>query len=332
MAIGRTDITHNEIYQNILRSGGILGTVAGTLLDSTVEVNNLYPYSFLCKIPDLPIIMSLYHDDVSHFCFMREDYDLEDALFWKAFQLHADYPLEMVYNDTYIFGINNSEIWMSYLPTDWAPPAAGTGEGSKIDLPTDRVSRVLEKVVPHNTSTIQILLNNFDWYFNTVGSGALANIKLGAQIEVSLGYVIDDVETTNLNSKYYIKKLGKTRWDNTSMFVITGIDAWGLLDEYKFPCPVLWNEYFDEKSIWDMLVLINQAIGGTLSYVTRSTSITTLYPYIDIKTNESAANVARRLLSFVPDVLIFDGVNGSILYPLTNDNSVYHLEHPNYGN
>ena len=74
-----------------------------------------------------------------------------------------------------------------------------------------------------------------------------------------------------------------------------------------------------------------QCIGGSLSYKSRSSDITSLYPKLAIHAGETGAALLRRLLALVPDVIYFDGVTGYIVYPQTSDESTYSFYFPDQG-
>ena len=81
-------------------------------------------------------------------------------------------------------------------------------------------------------------------------------------------------------------------------------------------------------TIYDLISFIMGLVCGTLSYKSRSTAITSIYPRFVIRAGETAAAVIKRLLSYVPDVIFFSGLTGYIVYPQESDSSVYDYYFP----
>jgi hypothetical protein len=106
------------------------------------------------------------------------------------------------------------------------------------------------------------------------------------------------------------------------------VDAWVLLQHYQFNKPVEWNIGSDDFSCYQLIGKVIQAVGGTLSYKSRSGLITGLYPRLEVSAGEAAAGVLKRLLGMVPDVIYFFGLDGYIVHPQEVDTVVYKYKFP----
>jgi hypothetical protein len=72
-----------------------------------------------------------------------------------------------------------------------------------------------------------------------------------------------------------------------------------------------------------MVDFLVQAIGGTLSYESRSSLITSLTPAIYIRPGGTAGDAMKQLFEYVPDVIRFFGADATISYPQASDESTY---------
>jgi hypothetical protein len=197
-------------------------------------------------------------------------------------------------------------------------------------IPNAHVLWVKETVDPLAPGTLNLTLDNSTGIYNTLGTGAataIGKLALGAQVTLSIGYRTSS-DLLSVAGKYYVESIGYSRAPGQSHVHINCVDAWFLLRRYAFYCPMSWNSAADVTSIYDIIDLIVQAIGGALSYKSRSTDITGSYPRLTVNTGENAAIVLRQLLEMVPDVIFFDGLTGYIVYTQALDAASYELRFP----
>jgi len=228
----------------------------------------------------------------------------------------------------YIWATQPNEVWRAQCPGSWTPPTAGSGPGDKITLPISRISRISETVDPEQQSDLVVELDNSKGTYSSPGSGSLAVLKRGSRVNLHLGYKTASGDQLSEASRYFIESFEYQRNPNQSLFIISGVDAWGLLDRYQFNKPVEWNFGSDEFTVYDLIGKVMQAVGGTLAYKSRSPLITNLYPRLEVGAGESAASVLRRLLNLVPDVIYFFGLDAYIVYPQAGDTVVYNFKFP----
>jgi len=229
---------------------------------------------------------------------------------------------------TYIWATQPNEVWRSELPSSWSPPTAGSGAGSLITLNSSHITRISESIDPEQPSELTVELNNKDGTYNTPGTAPIAEIKRGSRANLHLGYKVGATDYLSEEGRYFIEAMEYSRDPNKAFFIMHCTDAWGLLQRYAFNKPVEWNVSSDEFTVYQLIEKVIQSVGGTLSYKSRGSLITSLYPKLEIGAGESAASVLRRLLNLVPDVIYFFGLDAYIVYPQAGDASVYSYYFP----
>jgi hypothetical protein len=238
--------------------------------------------------------------------------------------------LALACDGTYLYASAPNQVWRCSLSGNWTPPTPGAGPGTNYLLPTAHVLGVKEKVEALAPGTLNLTLDNSTGIYNTLGTGAasaIGQLALGAQVTLSIGYRTSS-DLFSVAGKYYVESIGYSRSPGKSHVLINCVDAWFLLRRYAFHCPMSWNSASDATCIYEIIGLIVQAIGGTLSYKSRSADITGYYPRLTISTGENGAIVLRQLLEMVPDVIYFDGLTGYIVYPQALDAASYELRFP----
>ena len=228
----------------------------------------------------------------------------------------------------YIWATQPNEVWRTPCTGAWSPPAPGSGPGDKISLPVYRILRISESQNFERPSELAIEMDNSRGTFNNPGKGALAVVKRGSRVNLFIGYKTSSGDRLSEAGRYFIESMEYLRNPNESLFVLRCADAWTLLSRYQFNKPVEWNTGSDDFSCYQLMEKVVQSIGGTLSYRSRSSLITSLYPRLDVSAGESAAGVLKRLLDIVPDVIYFFGLDACVVYPQESDTVVYKYRFP----
>jgi hypothetical protein len=231
-------------------------------------------------------------------------------------------------NSEYIWATQANEVWRASCPGAWGPPAAGPGPGDKITIPVSRIVGIREELNPEKPSELMVELDNSKGTYNSPGSGGLAVLKRGSRINLFIGYKTVSGDQLSEASRYFIEAMEYRRNPNEALFILHCVDAWVLLQHYQFNKPVEWNIGSDDFSCYQLIEKVIQAVGGTLSYKSRSGLITGLYPRLEVSAGESAAGVLKRLLGMVPDVIYFFGLDGYIVHPQEGDTVVYKYKFP----
>jgi hypothetical protein len=144
-----------------------------------------------------------------------------------------------------------------------------------------------------------------------------------------LGAVTSEGAEYSESSRYFIEAYEYGHVPGRSLFTLHGIDAIGKLRRYNFPMTIHYNVYTEaEANIYTILGVVMSAIGGTLSYKSRSYLLTTLYPMVTIAAGTSGLQVMQELMSYVDDVVQFIGLDAYIIYPQTTDKPDYTYKFP----
>ncbi|MFA5077947.1 MAG: hypothetical protein WC541_00505 [Dehalococcoidia bacterium] len=287
---------------------------------------------YLAYHASLGAVFSFAKDNQPWFYRLKPGTAFKDSDWSRAWPLDvtATYGLALACDGTYLYATAPDQVWRTALPGSWAPPTPGAGAGTDYSIAAADIVAVKETVKDHVPSSLEVTLDNARGAYNSIGGGgasAAGKLKRGAQVTLSIGYRA----TTDLYSvagKYYVERISYARAPGLSRLIVGCIDAWGLLQRYSFNRPVFWNEYSDAYTVYDLIEKVVQAVGGRLSYKSRSADINGTYPRFEVHTGENAAVVLRQLLALVPDVIFFSGLTGYIVYPQATDSASYYLKFP----
>jgi hypothetical protein len=303
---------------------GVTWTTRPTLVNLANVTPQVYPF----KLTGLPFMLEIHSADKAYFYELKNGYTLSQGTFSKAYTYEVDVPIIPVFNSTYLFGINAAGVLIAGFPNEWSPPTIGTGAGSEYNILTSSIVGIQASCKRNQGGQLIITFPNNDGAFNSPGSGSLSGLARGSRVDLYPGYLIGGVETTSEIQRFFVDDWNYSWKANYAMFTLVCDDAWALLSKYKFNKPIYWNEYTNATTAYAIIDLLVQSIGGTLTYVTRSTSITGLYPKIKVGAGETAAAVLLRVLALVPDVIKWFGNDATVIYPLTTDSSVYDYAFP----
>jgi len=280
----------------------------------------------------LGVVFSFAKDNKPWFYRLRPGTLFKDSDWSRAWPLDvtATYGLALACDGTYLYAAAPNQVWRSALPGSWAPPTAGAGAGTDYAVTAAHIIAVKETVKPMAASSLEVTLDNSRCTYNSIGGGAasaVGKLKRGAQVTLSIGYRTTS-DRYSVAGKYYVERISYARSPGSTHLIIGCTDAWGLLQRYSFNRPVFWNEASDVTTLYAIIEKVVQAVGGILSYVSRSADIMGTYPRFEVHTGENAAVVLRQLLALVPDVIYFIGLNGYIVYPQASDTDTYYFKFP----
>ena len=256
--------------------------------------------------------------------------DFYDHNFHKADTIptSASFGLAIACDNDYIWATQANEVWRSKLPGSWDGPDDGSGAGSGFYLNEKHILHISESIEPEQESTLTIELDNSKGDYDNPGSGDLQYLKRGGRVQLYLGYATSQGSLTEQTSRYFISSWEYDRSPRKASFIIHCTDAWGLAQRYTFNAPVQWNMTSNDYSVYTLISMVLSAIDVTLSYKSRSSLITSLYPRFDVHAGESGATVLSRLLRLVPDVIFFYGNTAYIVHPQSGDTAVYGYRFP----
>ena len=280
----------------------------------------------------LGAVYSFASDNNPWFYRLRPGTEFKDMDWYKAWTLDniiTNYGMALACDGTYLYATSPDQVWRAPLPGSWSPPAAGSGAGTNYSVTNAHVLGVRERVEALSPGNLTVSLDNSKGSYDVIGSGTglNASLKRGSQVTLSIGYRTSS-NLLSVAGKYYIERMRYSRRPGENLFIIYAIDAWALLEKYGFSRPVEWNSLTNEFTVYQLIEKVVQAVGGTLSYRSRSSYITSIYPHISVYAGENGAVVLRRLLLLVPDVIYFIGLDGYIVYPQSDDLASYKLRFP----
>jgi len=228
-----------------------------------------------------------------------------------------------------------SRWWMERPDGVWHAPRT---VGAPLDLTQDILS-LTQRISSPSTGegqgegALTIELDNHRGQYATPGSGALASLRFRSEVVLNLGYKTTEGNLALEAGTYWIDAWEyrsatlQGRASGTSTFVLRCIDGWGLADNWSARHQMRWNK--DEvgpKTVWQILKAILGRTGILLTNTPakpQSSAINNLYPDFTIQAGTSGTAAIRRLLSFVPDKLVFRGQEAFTKNPLSDEASCY---------
>lgn len=274
------------------------------------------------------VIMSLFHNGNSFFYRLKPGTTFMDGLFSDAKVLAntAEDGMALAADDNWIYATQATEVWRVPSHVLWEPPSAGTGAGDYITINQGEIIDISEKVTDKGETFAVITIDNSEGQYANLGTGDLAPLNLGSRINIYMGYHTSEGDEYSESARYFVEEYRFFRDAGISRLALYCIDGWGLLNRYVFTATVEWNVHYNQYTIYEMIEMLIQAIGGTLDYDSRSDLITTLTPAISVSPGGNAADTLRQLLEYVPDTIRFFGTDATIVYPQAADEAVYSYE------
>jgi hypothetical protein len=226
--------------------------------------------------------------------------------------------------------------WLSKPNGVWQAPRPAD---SPLDLTKDIVS-LTQRISSPSTGEGQgecvliITLDNSKGLYN-VGAGLVpALINKRSEIVLKLGYKTTagneavEVGTYWIDSWEYqsVSLRGESR-SNLSSFTLNCLDGWGLMARWSARYQMRWNkDAVNPKSVWQVLYQLLARVGIRLTNTPsqpQSSAINNFYPDFTVTPGTQGDSAIRKLLSFVPDGLVFRGQEAFTKNPLPEESSCY---------
>jgi len=209
-------------------------------------------------------------------------------------------------------------VWRAPRPTD-----------SPLDLTKDIVSLAADS---SQLSALKLELDNSKGQYASPGQGALASLRFRSEIVLELGYKTAAGKETSEAGTYWIDSWEYSSKPNMSRFIITCLDGWGLMDRWTARYQMRWNkDAVNPKSVWQILYQLLARAGIKLTNTPakpQSSAINNFYPDFTVNPGTRGDSAIRRLLSFVPDRLVFRGREAFTKNPLASEGSCYSYKFP----
>jgi hypothetical protein len=173
-------------------------------------------------------------------------------------------------------------------------------------------------------------LRNDDGQYATPGQGSLADLDIGCEIKFSPGYVTNNGNEYSPGQTFELEAYEHISSGGKASLVLHAVSGWEVVTGWKARHQFRWNKASEEMSVKDILAFILARTGQKLEVKSQSSVITGFYPDFTVSAGNDDGTVIKKLLSFVPDVILIEGNKAYIVNPLASDISVYGYgdEHP----
>jgi len=215
--------------------------------------------------------------------------------------------------------------WLERPDGVWRAPRPAD---SPLDLTKDIVAltqSVGAGLVPAHA--LRIELDNSKGQYASPGQGSLASLRFRSEIVLKLGYKTTAGKETSEAGTYWIDSWEYSSKPNMSRFILTCLDGWGLMDRWIARYQMRWNkDDVNPKSVWQILYQLLARVGVKLTNTPpkpQSSAINNFYPDFTVNPGTGGDSAIRRLLSFVPDRLVFRGQEAFTKNPLASESSCY---------
>jgi hypothetical protein len=167
-----------------------------------------------------------------------------------------------------------------------------------------------------NPGTLVLELNNSKGQYVPIPSG----LRFRSEIVLGLGYKTTAGNETSEAGTYWVDSWEYSSKPNMSRFMLTCLDGWGLMDRWSARYQMRWNkDEVNPKSVWQILYQLLARAGIKLTNTPakpQSSAINNFYPDFTVNPCTPGDSAIRRLLSFVPDRLVFRGQEAFTKNPL----------------
>ena len=214
---------------------------------------------------------------------------------------------------------NPNGVWRAPRPAD-----------SPLDLTKDIVSLIADS---SQLTAIKLELSNSKGQYASPGEGALASLRFRSEIVLKLGYKTTAGKETSEAGTYWIDSWEyrsatlQGRATGTSTFTLFCLDGWGLMDRWTARYQMRWNkDAVNPKNVWQILYQLLARVGIKLTNTPpkpQSSVINNFYPDFTVGPGIQGTQALKKLLSFVPDRLVFRGQEAFTKNPLSNESSCY---------
>ncbi len=193
-----------------------------------------------------------------------------------------------------------------------------------IDLTTDILSvRQESGVSGQGQGKLTVELRNDDGQYASPGTGSLAVLDIGCQLEFSPGYETTVGNEVSSGQTFVLEAYEHTSSGGKASLILRGLDGWGAIDGWRARHQFRWNKDSNQMSVKQILEFVLARVGLKLEIKSQSSVITGYYPDFTINPNAKGSTIITKLLSFVPDVLFIEGNKAYVVNPQSSDDSDY---------
>jgi len=225
------------------------------------------------------------------------------------FNLACEYGVAMAHHGDFCWLSTPSGVWRASLAEDG------------IDLSDDIFEMRMELSSADGILTIE--LNNQDGRYNAPGTGDIASLDTGCELDVSPGYVTAAGGETSPGHILWLESWEHVSTGGKASLILNAVDGWRLLAGWRARHQFRWNKDAQERSVKQIIEFVLARVGLKLMVKSESAVITGLYPDFTIHPGDTGTAIMERLLSLVPDVVFIEGVTAYLVHPQSTDTSVY---------
>ena len=225
------------------------------------------------------------------------------------FNLSSEYGLAMAYRGDYLWLVSPSGVWRADISED------------ALDLSADILS--LKEEFNESESRLTVELTNSDGRYASPGQGSLSLLDTGCELEIGLGYKTSGGAETGLAHCFRLDAFEHTAGSGKASLILHASGRWESLNVWRAHHQFRWNKSGDEASVKDIIAFILARAGIQLEVKSESATTGNFFPDFTIHPGDRGDEILRRLLSFVPDVLCFEGNRACLIHPQSSDSNVY---------
>jgi hypothetical protein len=242
------------------------------------------------SIPDTTFLSSLWREPV-------------------PFNLSSEYGLAIAHHGNYCWLSNPSGVWRAKLTAE------------SLDLTADVTG--IRQELEERRGRLTVELRNDDGRYASPGTGSLADLDIGSQLDFSPGYQTTAGNEVSSGQIFFLEAYEHTSSGGKASLILYASDGWGEMSNWRARHQFRWNKDSSEMCVKDILAFVLARVGLKLEVKSQSSVMTGYYPDFTINPNNRGETVMTKLLSFVPDVLFIEGNKAYIVNPLATDSSVY---------
>ncbi len=219
------------------------------------------------------------------------------------FDLTSDYGQAIAFSATAVWLSTPSGVWTASLAATAQDVTADVLEATMLDRPFDGRCRI-------------VLRNDGGRYFTPP-----AQIKAGAEVRISPGYVTASGPQASDGPAYWIESIERRSAGGEATLVLEGRDAWSLLEAWIARRQYTWAA--GERNAFGILQFLFSRAGLEFSSSGSSATAANHYPSFTVHPGDSGLTAVRRLLAALPDVIFVRGEFAFLTEPLTSEAADY---------
>ncbi|MFQ6122389.1 MAG: hypothetical protein ACE5LA_04945, partial [Dehalococcoidales bacterium] len=225
------------------------------------------------------------------------------------FNLSSEYGLAIAHYADYCWLSNPAGVWRASLTPQ------------SLDLTADVLA--VRQELEQTSGKLTVQLRNDEGQYASPGQGTLSALDIGCQLDFSPGYCTIAGNEVSSGQTFSLEAYEHTSSGGKASLILYAQDGWAAVATWRARHQFRWNKASNQMSVKDILTFVLARVGLKLEVKSQSSAITSFYPDFTIGPNDRGETVIQKLLSFVPDVLFFEGSKAYVVNPLSSDNSVY---------